>query len=164
MQFSSAISMMLSRPSSYAGTILKTPSMRGYAMVDEVTYETSASGQTFADAFPADVQSPVRGSVRRYATDEEIQVYDGSQWNPAARAVAATFFENDLYVPDDDSSRSYRFYAAVDADGRYWWSRGTGSPASLVLDPQLFGLMAMSGEWERFDASALDSLHSTARW
>lgn len=164
MQFSSAISMMLSRPSSYAGTILKTPSMRGYVVVDEVTYETSASGQPFADAFPSDVQSPVRGSVRRYATDGEIQVYDGSQWNPAARAVAATFFENDLYVPDDDSSRSYRFYAAVDADGHYWWGRGTGSPEPFVMDPQLLGLVSVSGDWERFDASALDSLHSTARW
>lgn len=164
MTFSAAISPMLSRPSSYASQILKTPSMRGYAKVDEVTFANSGSGEAFADAFPADVQSPVRGSVRRYAAGGEIQVYDGAQWAAAGRALAVTLFENDSYSPDDDSTRSYRFYAAVDASGVYRWSRGTGSPAALVLDPQLFGLMAQADDWDRVDSSAIEALTSTARW
>ena len=188
MTFSAAISPMLSRPSSYADQILKTPSMRGYVQVTEVTEQTAAptTGVDSA-AFPVldatQSEQAKRGQFQYVASPGEgmtkMQVCTSSYvppttqggsdgvpavWSPVARALKVTLFENDSYVPDDDSTRSYRFYAAVDAPGAYRWRRGPGSPAALVLDPQLFGLFAQADDWDRVDSSAIEALTSTARW
>ena len=172
MTFSAAIAPMISRPASYASQILKTPSMRGYVSVFELTYENTAAGQAFAGLIPAGAPD-APGSVRRNpnAGAERIEVYVDSvqQWVAADRALGVRFFENDQYV-DDDSSAHYTFCAAV-AGQKYWWIRSaaetSGTPPAtvpFVLDPQLFGLVAQADDWDRVDSSAIEALTSTARW
>lgn len=174
MTFSAAIAPMISRPTSYASQILKTPSMRGYVSVFELTYENTAAGQAFAGLIPADAPD-APGSVRRNpdAGIERIEVYVDStqQWVPADRVLGVRFFENDRYNDgDEDGSAHYTFCAAV-AGQRYWWVRSaaetSGTPPAVVpfvLDPQLFGLVAQADDWDRVDSSAIEALTSNARW
>lgn len=184
MTFSAAISPMISRPSSYASQILKTPSMRGYAKVDEVTEATAAGVDSGAfpvlDATQSErakrgqlrfVESPGEGMTKmQVCTSSYIPPTtpggsDGvpAVWSPVARALKATLLENDDYDDGDgDATPSYSFYAAVDSSGKYWWAYPSSTP--FVLDPQLFGLVAQADDWDRVDSSAIEALTSTARW
>lgn len=168
MTFSAAISPMLSRPSAYASQILKTPSMRGYVQVAEVTEATAAGVDS--DAFPTDpaarrgqfryVESPGEG-----LTKMQVCTAAGSDpvWSPVARALKVTLSENDLYDPDATTEGDvFSFYAVVDLAGAYWWAYP--SQTRFWLDPQLFGLFAQADDWDRVDSSAIEALTSTARW
>ena len=168
MTFSSAIASMISRPSAYASQILKTPSMRGFVQVTEVT-EATAAGVDSA-AFPASPAAK-RGQFRYVASPDEgmtkMQVCtsagDSPVWSPVARALKVTLVENDNFNNGDgDSTSLYSFYAAVDDAGKYWWAYPSSVP--FVLDPQLFGLFAQADDWDRADSSAIEALTSTARW
>lgn len=184
MTFSAAISSMLSRPSSYADQILKTPSMRGYVQVAEVTEETAAGAD--AGAFPVldETQSEQagRGQFRYAASPGEgmtkMQVCTSSYvppttpggsdgvpavWSPVARALKVTLVENNTYAPDATTEGDvFSFYAVVDLAGAYWWAYP--SQTRFWLDPQLFGLVAQANDWDRVDSSAIEALTSTARW
>lgn len=166
MTFSAAISSMLSRPSSYADQILKTPSMRGYVQVAEVTEETAAGADSAA--FPASPAAK-RGQFRYVASPGEgmtkMQVCTAAGgspvWSPVDRALKVTLVENDDYE-DDDAAPAYSFYAVVDPSGKYWWAYPPSTP--FALDAQLFGLVAQANDWDRVDSSAIEALTSTARW
>lgn len=166
MTFSAAISPMISRPSSYASQILKTPSMRGYVQVAEVTEATAADADSAA--FPTSPTAK-RGQFRYVASPGEgmtkMQVCTAAGaspvWSPVARALKVTLVENDDYV-DDDATPAYSFYAVVDLSGRYWWAYPPATP--FALDAQLFGLVAQADDWDRVDSSAIEALTSTARW
>lgn len=182
MTFSAAISPMISRPASYASQILKTPSMRGYVQVAEVTEETAAGVDTGAfpvlDATQSEqakrgqfryVESPGEGMTKMqvctssYVPPTMPGGSDGvpAVWSPVARALKATLVENDDY-DDEDATPAYSFYAVVDLSGKYWWAYPSQTP--FVLDPQLFGLFAQADDWDRVDSSAIEALTSTARW
>ena len=166
MTFSAAIAPMISRPSSYATQIHKTPSMRGYVQVTEVTEATAAGVDS--DAFPTSpaakrgqfryVESPGEGMTKM-----QVCTAAGSApvWSPVDRALKATLVENDDY-DDGDSTPAYSFYAVVDSSGRYWWAYPPSTP--FALDAQLFGLVAQADDWDRVDSSAIEALTSTARW
>lgn len=166
MTFSAAISPMLARPASYAEQILKTPSMRGYVQVAEVTEETAADADS--SAFPASptaergqfryVESPGEGMTKM-----QVCTAGGSSpvWSPVDRALKVTLVENDDY-DDGDATPAYSFYAVVGSSGKYWWAYPPSTP--FALDPQLFGLMVQADDWDRVDSSAIEALTSTARW
>ena len=166
MTLSAAISPMLARPSSYAEQILKTPSMRGYVQVAEVTEETAAGAD--AAAFPVNPAAK-KGQFRYVASPAEgmakMQVCTAAGstpvWVSAVRALKVTLVENDDY-DDGDGTPAYSFYAAVDSAGRYWWAYPPATP--FALDPQLFGLVAQADDWDRVGSSAIEALTSTARW
>ena len=144
MTFSAAIASMISRPSAYASQILKTPSMRGFAQVAEVTEATAADVDS--GAFPVlggtqseqakrgkfrYVESPGEGLTKMqvctssYVPPTEPGGSDGvpAVWSPVARALKVTFVENDNFRNGDgDATSLYSFYAADDAAGRYWWA------------------------------------------
>ena len=166
MTFSAAIASMISRPSAYASQILKTPSMRGYVQVTEVTEQTAASVDSAA--FPTSptakqgqfryVDSPGEGMTKM-----QVCTAAGAPpvWSPVGRALKVTLVENDDYE-DDDATPAYSFYAVVDLSGRYWWAYPSQVP--FALDAQLFGLVAQADDWDRVDSSAIEALTSTARW
>jgi len=184
MTFSAAISPMISRPSSYASQILKTPSMRGYAQVTEVTEATAAGVDAVAfpvlDATQSEqakrgqfryVKSPAEGMTKMqvctssYVPPTTQGGSDGvpAVWSPVARALKVTLVENNNYAPDATGEVDvFSFYAVVDLTGAYWWAYPSQTP--FDLDPQLFGLVAQADDWDRVDSSAIEALTSTARW